>query len=119
MRKPTSFHRTRLARIRRFLAMGPKALDSVVTAADARRCRTTDPEAFFPPDGTRFTGRALLTERARITRLCRGCPVRDQCLAAAVLRGENYGSWGGVAQPDIQILRRLWHDQPPTTKGAA
>lgn len=111
MRRITRFHRTRLAEIARFADEDPQALAERVDAADGRRCLTGDPEAFFPPDGTRYPGRQLLTERRRVARLCAGCPVRVECLAGALLRGEAYGSWGGVAQPDYQVLQRAWRGQ--------
>ncbi len=46
-------------------------------------------------------------ERAKM--MCGGCPVRRQCLAAALERGEPWGVWGG------EILQRgtvLAHKRP-------
>jgi WhiB family redox-sensing transcriptional regulator len=49
-------------------------------------CHVGDPDLWFaetPAD----------LERAKA--LCAGCPVRRQCLAAAVQRAEPWGVWGG------------------------
>ena len=49
-------------------------------------CHAGDPDLWFaetPAD----------LERAKA--LCSGCPVRRQCLAAAVDRAEPWGVWGG------------------------
>lgn len=89
----------------------PAGLSAAVEMADGRRCRTADPDAFFPPEGSRFPAPALFAERRRVEGLCRGCPVSLQCLAAALMRGEVYGSWGGVAQPDYQILADMWRER--------
>jgi hypothetical protein len=34
-------------------------------------------------------------DRARAREICAGCPVLDGCFAAAVARGEAFGTWGG------------------------
>jgi WhiB family redox-sensing transcriptional regulator len=52
-----------------------------------------DPDAWFP------TTIADLARAAEAKRICRGCPVRRECLAAALLRREA-GIWGGTSQPD-------------------
>jgi WhiB family transcriptional regulator, redox-sensing transcriptional regulator len=49
-------------------------------------CRMNDPELFFaelPAD----------VEYAKA--LCRGCPIRQACLAGALDRKEPWGVWGG------------------------
>jgi hypothetical protein len=111
MREPTAFHTERLAWVDDLLGDDPRALQALVEKATARRCRTADPDRFFPPDGTRFLRGELYVERDRVERLCRGCPVRRECLAGALLRGEAYGSWGGTAQPDYQVIARMWRDR--------
>lgn len=42
--------------------------------------------------------RALAAER------CAGCPILDECLSAALDRGEQWGVWGGV---DLETALRL------------
>lgn len=125
MRKPTVFHYARLAHARRYADRTWQELDEVISTTDGLRCRTIDPDVFFPEEGSRFAGRkAMRDERARVAQLCRGCPVRAECLASALLRGETYGSWGGVCQPDYQLLQQLWVERvqpatPPLAGSAA
>ncbi|SDP97830.1 WhiB family transcriptional regulator [Lentzea jiangxiensis] len=112
MREPTVFHYVRLAEARRFAEHSWQELDAVIRTADGLRCRSSNPDVFFPEEGSRFAGRqAMRDERARVAELCRGCPVRTECLASALQRGEAYGSWGGICQPDYQILRQLWSER--------
>jgi len=49
-------------------------------------CRTGDPDLWFADDPADL-------ERAKA--LCAPCPVRRQCLAAALERQEPWGVWGG------------------------
>jgi WhiB family redox-sensing transcriptional regulator len=49
-------------------------------------CQHEDPELWFA-EHPRYI------ERAKA--LCRACPVRTDCLAAAMDRGEPWGVWGG------------------------
>jgi WhiB family redox-sensing transcriptional regulator len=37
--------------------------------------------------------------------MCRGCPVRRQCLTAALEQGEEYGVWGGTSGRQRDRLR--------------
>jgi hypothetical protein len=125
MRHPTVLHYARLAEARQLSDRTWQELDAVISTSDGVRCRTRDPDAFFPGEGSRFAGKqAMRAERARVAELCRGCPVRTECLASALLRGETYGSWGGVCQPDYQLLQQLWTDRvqpaaPPPAGSAA
>ncbi|MBT3155155.1 WhiB family transcriptional regulator [Streptomyces sp. CHD11] len=65
-------------------------------------CRTADPELFFPI-GT--SGPALMqTEQAKA--VCRGCPVREQCLDWALETGQSIGVWGGTSETERRTLRR-------------
>lgn len=61
-------------------------------------CAQVDPELFFPePGGSVATAK----------RVCRGCPVRADCLACAlntVPRPE--GVWGATSQEDREKLHR-------------
>lgn len=50
-------------------------------------CVGVDPELFFP-DRTHNTGNAK--------KVCRQCPVRNQCLGYALRHNEQFGVWGGL-----------------------
>jgi WhiB family transcriptional regulator, redox-sensing transcriptional regulator len=49
-------------------------------------CDVGDPDLWFADNPTDL-------ERAKA--LCADCPIRSQCLAAALKRGEPWGVWGG------------------------
>ncbi|MDQ0815055.1 WhiB family redox-sensing transcriptional regulator [Streptomyces sp. B3I7] len=69
---------------------------------DRAACRTEDPDLFFPV-GT--TGPALLQiEEAKS--VCRGCPVRDECLEWALEAGQDIGVWGGLTELERRALKR-------------
>lgn len=55
-----------------------------------------DPDVFF----SNWTGPAML--------ICKGCPVRDDCLDHALTCRMAYGVWGGVsAAGRVELLRDL------------
>jgi WhiB family redox-sensing transcriptional regulator len=61
------------------------------------RCVAYDPEIFFE-------GRTDRKAKA----ICRGCPVRLECLAAALDDRIEYGIWGGLDERQRRsLLRRL------------
>lgn len=70
----------------------------------AAACQDADPEIFFP---TTRDGRAqhnrLASMPAKI--VCRGCPVRDECLEHA-LRTNEAGVWGATDEYDRELIRR-------------
>lgn len=53
-------------------------------------CLDVDPDLFFPDKAGRSAGLAA-------KRICRGCPVRDDCLAHALKTHESAGIWGGLS----------------------
>ena len=64
-------------------------------------CLGTTPDWFYadvlyervnPEDGT-----IQYYNEMRWRELCPGCPVRDQCLAHAILHRERWGVWGGLS----------------------
>lgn len=65
-------------------------------------CREEDPELFFPV-GT--TGPALL-QAAEAKKVCRRCPVREQCLEWALKTGQDAGVWGGMSEDERRGLKR-------------
>jgi hypothetical protein len=69
-------------------------------AASVPACRDADPALFFP--------RAAGMEDTRVIaakHLCRGCPIRQSCLAGALRFSENEGIWGGFTTRERQRLR--------------
>lgn len=74
------------------LAMMPRLVsDAGLEWQDRGVCAQTDPEAFYPSEGARGEpGKGV----------CRGCPVRVECLASAFFNGEQWGIWGGITERD-------------------
>lgn len=68
-------------------------------------CVSVDPELWFPEKGG-TTSRAVLG-------ICGSCPVRESCLATAIVNVED-GLWGGV-QPVArsQARGRIWRGADP------
>jgi len=60
-------------------------------------CGRNDPEIWFPHKG----GNA-----SEAKALCNICPREDDCLAFALDRGEAYGVWGGLTEPERRALQR-------------
>jgi len=57
-------------------------------------CIGHDPEWWFPAGESDHYADMI----AEAKRICRGCPVREQCLAAALDRGERFGIFGGKTE---------------------
>lgn len=62
-------------------------------------CTQTDPEMFFPDKGACDTARTAV-------RVCKECPVRDECLDQALARNELFGIWGGMTFNQRTVERR-------------
>jgi WhiB family redox-sensing transcriptional regulator len=61
-------------------------------------CRSVDPEVFFPDRPS---------DHARMAKaICRGCPVRGQCLEFALDARLDHGVWGGMTEIERRSLRR-------------
>ena len=60
-------------------------------------CHAADPDLWFAESPADL-------ERAKS--LCAGCPVRRQCLAEALDRGEPWGVWGGEIIDGGTVLAR-------------
>jgi WhiB family redox-sensing transcriptional regulator len=65
-------------------------------------CAQVDPELWFPEAGNTST---------YAKRICQRCPVRDQCLAAALAQHEQHGIWGG-----LNYYERLHHRGPQVVR---
>ena len=59
-------------------------------------CRGTDPNELFV--------QGLAQNRAKL--ICRGCPVRTECLADALDNGIEFGVWGGMTERERRTLLR-------------
>ncbi len=65
----------------------------ITTAA----CRGINPDLFFPARGEDTTAAKAV---------CRGCPVRLDCLRHALNNGEHFGVWGGTSERERRQLRK-------------
>lgn len=67
-------------------------------------CHAADPDLWFAENPADL-------ERAKV--LCGDCPVRRQCLAAALDRAEPWGVWGGeILQHGIVLARKRPRGRP-------
>jgi WhiB family redox-sensing transcriptional regulator len=74
------------------------------TIIDNLPCHTGDPDLFFAerPD-----------ELEQAKALCIACPIRQQCLAAALDRAEPWGVWGGeIFDHGVVIARKRPRGRP-------
>lgn len=74
-------------------------------AADWRlrgACREEDPELFFPLG----VSGAAVAQAEEAKRVCRGCPVMDECRAWADANKVTDGVWGGMSEEDRQRPKR-------------
>ena len=62
-------------------------------------CLRTNPDLFFPQP-TDDPGPALA--------VCATCPVRAECLAAALELGDCEGVWGGTLPEERRAMRLVW-----------
>lgn len=76
-------------------------------------CRTEDPELFFPV-GDSDQAR-LQAEDAK--RICRTCPVIEQCAQWAIDNRMDSGIWGGLDETQLRNIRR--HRKPSTRRPPA
>jgi WhiB family transcriptional regulator, redox-sensing transcriptional regulator len=77
--------------------------------------RATDEQLVLPCRVYRadlwFADTAAEMEQAK--QLCAPCPVRDDCLAAALLRREPWGVWGGeIVEGGVVVARRRTRGRP-------
>lgn len=62
-------------------------------------CADADAPYMFPHDQDH--------EGIRLAKaLCEGCPVRPECLEAAMAAGEPHGIWGGLTTDERRAMRR-------------
>jgi adenine-specific DNA glycosylase len=59
-------------------------------------CQWTDLDLMFPEQGGDVTA---------AKRVCRSCPVREECLAYALANEEQFGVWGGLTAREMRSTR--------------
>lgn len=47
-----------------------------------------------------------IRETRHAKRICRGCPVKAQCLRDALVREDDWGVWGGLSDRERRQMRR-------------
>jgi WhiB family transcriptional regulator, redox-sensing transcriptional regulator len=73
-------------------------------------CQGADVATFYHPDNERGVARARRDMRAKA--ICSNCPVKKDCLEAALKAREPYGIWGGLSADEReQRLVRLGQPQ--------
>ncbi len=82
-------------------------------------CRGVDSSVFFHPDGERCANK--VSREARALRVCRSCPVLQECRRHALAVEEPYGVWGGQTEDEraavLRDRRRDRHDQVGAASG--
>lgn len=73
-------------------------------------CRGLDSGTFYPSKGD-----SMLPAYA----VCRGCPVRTECLDSAITRGERFGVWAGYTPQERKKIQREAQDQKVSYQKAA
>lgn len=69
----------------------------------AAACQEVDPDLFFPVG----MGPPALAQAEEAKEVCRHCPVRQQCLRAAMAEPQPpAGVWGGLTETERRTLRR-------------
>ncbi len=67
-------------------------------------CAQTDPDSFFPDKGK---------SNREAKQVCMSCPVRAECLEAALERNERFGVWGGMSERERRrVLRKRESEEP-------
>ncbi len=98
-RQPRPHEVQAAARDPRFLAA--RSVSSDETWRIKGRCRTVDPETFFP----------LPTEPADMAlALCRSCPVASACLQSALEAGDCEGVWGATTPRERRAMLVAWRE---------
>jgi WhiB family redox-sensing transcriptional regulator len=78
-------------------------MSMVVDWPSLAACRNGDPDALFVQGA----------EQNVAKRICRGCPVRYECLADALDNRIEFGVWGGMTERERRALLRR-HPQVPS-----
>jgi WhiB family redox-sensing transcriptional regulator len=78
---------------------GEEEMDKVLNRGWIKnaKCKGVPVKLFFPLRGES-------SDSAKV--VCRGCPVRKECLEYALVLNEQMGIWGGVSERERRIIRR-------------
>lgn len=76
---------------------------------DYANCLGVDPDLFFPERGAS-------TKEAK--EVCRGCPVKEECLEFALQNVEKFGIWGGLSERERRRIRRQRSEAARSVLGA-
>lgn len=76
------------------------------------RCAEVGTEMFFPAERSdadsrgpeHWSGEGSTAMLRAAKDICRGCPVRLDCLEFAVSNGISYGLWGGLTGRNLAVL---------------
>lgn len=71
-------------------------------------CDGADLSEFYDYEEHYIGDAAKREARAVITVYCERCPVRQQCLFAALAGNERWGIWGGVTHTQREALAAYW-----------
>ena len=74
------------------------------------RCIGEDPELFFPIG----TAGPAVEQTQRAIDVCRGCPVRAECLEWSLATCQDAGVWGGLGEEERREIRRERRRQAAT-----
>lgn len=69
---------------------------------DRGACRSAEPELFFPVSAAGPAVAQVVAAKA----VCRGCPVRAECLRYAMRTAQDHGIWGGTTEEERRQARR-------------
>lgn len=59
-------------------------------------------------------------DRVRMAKeICRGCVVKDKCLAFAVANNEKFGIWGGMNERELAKYRKRLNSEQASKESAA
>jgi WhiB family transcriptional regulator, redox-sensing transcriptional regulator len=64
-------------------------------------CLAAEPELFFPVSAAGPAVAQVVAAKA----VCRGCPVRAECLSYALQTAQDYGIWGGATEEERRLAR--------------
>jgi WhiB family redox-sensing transcriptional regulator len=75
-------------------------------------CRDEDPELFFPVG----TSGPAMSQLGQAKAVCSRCPVAADCLAWALVTGQDAGVWGGLSEDQRRALLRKRRVTTPRTE---